>query len=99
MKQLAQGFWDAYKFDHRSRIADEGRPDLRKLVNVHEYTEGQVMRRRRQGDGAAQPASADHRKLRSQIRVSRQDRGLLRTPPISRRSRLSRRAPTSWCTR
>jgi ribonuclease BN (tRNA processing enzyme) len=43
MKQLAQGFWDAYKFDIDTRMADEGRPDLRKLVNVHEYTEGQVM--------------------------------------------------------
>src|SRR5206468_9443541 len=26
-----------------TRIADEGRPDLRKLVNVHEYTQGPVM--------------------------------------------------------
>jgi ribonuclease BN (tRNA processing enzyme) len=43
MRQLAQGFWDAYKFDIDTRIADEGRPDLRKLVNVHEYGEGQVM--------------------------------------------------------
>src|SRR5262245_9161252 len=43
MRALAQGFWDAYKFDIDTRIADEGRPDLRKLVNVHEYTEGPVM--------------------------------------------------------
>src|SRR5690349_4930804 len=43
MKQLAQGFWDAYKFDIETRIADEGRPDLRKLVNLHEYTEGPMM--------------------------------------------------------
>ena len=43
MKQLAQGFWDAYKFDIETRMADEGRPDLRKLVNVHEYGEGPVM--------------------------------------------------------
>jgi ribonuclease BN (tRNA processing enzyme) len=43
MSQLAQGFWDAYKFDIDTRMADEGRPDLRKLVNVHEYTEGQVL--------------------------------------------------------
>src|SRR2546423_13245220 len=43
MKQLAQGFWAAYKFDIDTRIADEGRPDLRKLVAVHEYTEGLVM--------------------------------------------------------
>ena len=43
MRALAQGFWDAYKFDIDTRIADEGRPDLRKLVNVHEYGEGPVM--------------------------------------------------------
>jgi ribonuclease BN (tRNA processing enzyme) len=43
MKRLAQGFWDAYQFDIETRMADEGRPDLRKLVNVHEYTEGPVM--------------------------------------------------------
>jgi ribonuclease BN (tRNA processing enzyme) len=43
MRQLAQGFWDAYKFDIETRMADEGRPDLRKLVNVHEYSEGPVM--------------------------------------------------------
>src|SRR6476620_7489345 len=43
MKQLADGFWDAYKFDIETRIADEGRPDLRKLVIIHEYTEGLVL--------------------------------------------------------
>jgi ribonuclease BN (tRNA processing enzyme) len=43
MAALAQGFWDAYKFDIDTRIVDEGRPDLRKLVNVHEYAEGPVM--------------------------------------------------------
>lgn len=44
MKQLAQGFWDAYQFDIETRMADEGRPDLRKLVNVHEYVEGEVLK-------------------------------------------------------
>src|SRR5215813_11701759 len=44
MKRLAQGFWDAYQFDIETRMADEGRPDLRKLVNVHEYTEGEVLK-------------------------------------------------------
>jgi ribonuclease BN (tRNA processing enzyme) len=44
MTRLAQGFWDAYQFDIETRMADEGRPDLRKLVHVHEYTEGEVMR-------------------------------------------------------
>ena len=44
MRRLAQGFWDAYRFDIETRMADEGRPDLRKLVNAHEYTEGEVMK-------------------------------------------------------
>jgi ribonuclease BN (tRNA processing enzyme) len=44
MKRLAQGFMDAYEFDIETRIADEGRPDLRKLVNAHEYTEGEVLK-------------------------------------------------------
>ena len=44
MKRLAQGFWDAYKFDIDTRMADEGRPDLRRLVSVYEYSEGEVMK-------------------------------------------------------
>ena len=43
MHALADGFWQAYKFDIETRMADEGRPDLRRLVAVHEYTEGLVM--------------------------------------------------------
>lgn len=43
MHGLADGFWQAYRFDIETRMADEGRPDLRKLVAVHEYTEGPVM--------------------------------------------------------
>ena len=43
MNQLAQGYWDAFKFDIETRMGDEGRPDLRKLVAVHEYTEGKVL--------------------------------------------------------
>src|SRR5439155_9793099 len=43
MERLAAGFWDAYKFDIETRMADEGRPDLRQLVNVHEYADGPVM--------------------------------------------------------
>jgi len=43
MKQLAQGFWEAYQFDIETRIADEGRPDLRKLVKVNEYSEGEIL--------------------------------------------------------
>ena len=43
MQALADGFWQAYRFDIETRMKDEGRPDLRKLVTVHEYTEGPVM--------------------------------------------------------
>jgi ribonuclease BN (tRNA processing enzyme) len=43
MHELADGFWQAYRFDIETRMADEGRPDLRKLVNIHEYGEGPVM--------------------------------------------------------
>jgi ribonuclease BN (tRNA processing enzyme) len=43
MARLAAGFWDAYRFDIETRMVDEGRPDLRKLVNIHEYGEGPVM--------------------------------------------------------
>ena len=44
MNALASGFWQAYRFDIETRMADEGRPDLRKLVNAHEYTEGEVLK-------------------------------------------------------
>src|SRR5882724_1085378 len=43
MRELADGFWQAYRFDIETRMADEGRPDLRELVAIHEYTEGPVM--------------------------------------------------------
>src|ERR1051326_528440 len=34
MRELAEGFWQAYRFDIETRMADEGRPDLRKLVDI-----------------------------------------------------------------
>jgi ribonuclease BN (tRNA processing enzyme) len=37
LKRLADGFWGAYRFDIETRMADEGRPDLRKLVVAHEF--------------------------------------------------------------
>src|SRR5436305_295373 len=43
MHALADGFWQAYRFDIETRMKDEGRPDLRKLVAVHEYSEGPEM--------------------------------------------------------
>jgi ribonuclease BN (tRNA processing enzyme) len=38
-----EGYWASMKFDIETRMADEGRPDLRKLVAVHSFSEGEVM--------------------------------------------------------
>ncbi|HEV7383281.1 MAG TPA: MBL fold metallo-hydrolase [Phenylobacterium sp.] len=40
---LLTGWWDANRFDVETRIADEGRPDPRRLTRAHEFTEGLVM--------------------------------------------------------
>jgi ribonuclease BN (tRNA processing enzyme) len=42
MKGLVSSYWDSNRFDIELRMADEDRPDLRKLVQVHEFTEGPV---------------------------------------------------------
>jgi hypothetical protein len=39
---LIDGFFAGSKFDIDTRIVDEGRPDLRKLVTTHAYSEGNV---------------------------------------------------------
>jgi len=38
LKQMTRTFFDYMKFDIDTRIADEGRPDLRRLVTAHEFT-------------------------------------------------------------
>jgi ribonuclease BN (tRNA processing enzyme) len=38
LKQMTRAFFEYMKFDIDTRIADEGRPDLRKLVTAHEFT-------------------------------------------------------------
>ena len=43
MLALDSATWAANKFDIDTRISDEGRPDLRKLVVAHEYGEGTVL--------------------------------------------------------
>lgn len=40
---LLAGWWAANRFDIDTRIADEARPDPRKLVRDHEFTDGLVM--------------------------------------------------------
>ena len=42
LKALIAGYWDSNSFDLETRIADEGRPDLRKLVSAHEFSQGPV---------------------------------------------------------
>jgi ribonuclease BN (tRNA processing enzyme) len=41
---LVRHFLEAFRFDIDTRIADEGRPDLRQLVHVHEFAEGEILR-------------------------------------------------------
>ena len=43
-RHLVSHFLEAYRFDIETRIADEGRPNLFDLVEVHEFGEGEVMR-------------------------------------------------------
>jgi ribonuclease BN (tRNA processing enzyme) len=43
LKALIAGYWESNRFDLETRIADEGRPDLRKLVSEHEFTQGTIL--------------------------------------------------------
>ena len=40
---LLSYYWKSNDFDIETRISDEGRPDLRRLVRSHEFTEGPVL--------------------------------------------------------
>jgi ribonuclease BN (tRNA processing enzyme) len=44
MAAMLDAGWTSNKFDIETRMGDEGRPDLRKLVRGHAYKEGEVMR-------------------------------------------------------
>ena len=44
IKAMTEAYWQLNRFDIETRIGDEGRPDLRKLVTAHEFAEpGPVM--------------------------------------------------------
>ena len=43
LNALINGYWDSNRFDIETRIADESRVDLRKLVAAHEYNPGVVL--------------------------------------------------------
>ena len=40
--QLLEAYWQSERFDIETRIADEGRPDVRKLVSAHTFAQGPV---------------------------------------------------------
>jgi ribonuclease BN (tRNA processing enzyme) len=40
INSMTQTYWELNKFDIETRIADEGRPDLRQLVIAHEFDRG-----------------------------------------------------------
>lgn len=42
MKRMTAAFLDLNRFDIETRIADEGRPDLARLIETHDYTAGPV---------------------------------------------------------
>jgi ribonuclease BN (tRNA processing enzyme) len=43
LRALIAQYWESNRYDLETRIADEGRPDLRTLVTAHEYSEGLVL--------------------------------------------------------
>jgi len=43
LQALLSAYWQSNRFDIETRISDEGRPDLRKLVAAHEFREGLVL--------------------------------------------------------
>jgi ribonuclease BN (tRNA processing enzyme) len=40
---MLSAYWESNRFDMETRVADEGRPDPRKLVAAHEFKEGLVL--------------------------------------------------------
>ena len=56
VNELLDGFWLSQRFDIEIRMADEGRPDLRKLVTPHVVREGAVLER----DGVRVTALRNH---------------------------------------
>jgi ribonuclease BN (tRNA processing enzyme) len=43
VKSLMQAYWKSNKYDIKTRIKDEGRPDIRKLISIHEIKEGVIV--------------------------------------------------------
>src|SRR5467141_2235995 len=43
IQAMTEAYWQLNRFDIETRIGDEGRPDLRKLVTAHEFSESGVV--------------------------------------------------------
>lgn len=43
VKPLIQAYWKSNQYDINTRIKDEGRPDIRKLIAIHEIKEGTLI--------------------------------------------------------
>jgi hypothetical protein len=44
IKSLLNAYWKSNQYDITTRIKDEGRPDIRKLVIVNEIKETQILK-------------------------------------------------------
>ena len=44
IKALLESYWESNRFDIETRIKDEGRPDIRQLVQSHEVVEGVLIK-------------------------------------------------------
>lgn len=43
LKSLLDFYWESNRFDIETRISDEGRIDIREIINEHEFTEGVIL--------------------------------------------------------
>ena len=101
MARMRDAFFEYMKFDIETRMADEGRPDLRKLVVAHEFDKPAAghAERRRQGDLHAGAPSADQQAYAYRFDARTARSSFPAIPPTRRSSPSSRKAPTSSFTR
>jgi len=98
LKGMTEAWFQLNRFDIETRIADEGRIDLRKLVTAHEFSEnGPVMQNADVKVTAARDApSADRASLRLPFRLRDRAISSPETRPFRPSWSRSPRAPTCW---
>ena len=90
IKAMTEAYWQLNRFDIETRIADEGRADLRKLVTAHEFSEGGLVMQNAEVKVTlrARAPSADRAGLRLPLRRRRPlDRHLRRHRVFARAGR------------